>query len=62
MNMTYPDENNLEITLKDNKKTTILILIGILFFAIHTLVFINIHMMNFPWGDDFHYMRFQLIL
>ena len=59
MNMTYPDENNLEITLKDNKKTTILILIGILFFAIHTLVFINIHMMNFPWGDDFHYMRFS---
>jgi len=40
-------------------RTKILILLGIAFFAIHTLVFVSNYAMNFPWGDDFTYMRFS---
>ena len=40
-------------------RTKILILLGITFFAIHTLVFVSNYAMNFPWGDDFTYMRFS---
>ena len=40
-------------------RTKILILLGVAFFAIHTLVFVSNYAMNFPWGDDFTYMRFS---
>jgi len=40
-------------------RTKILILLGIAFFAIHTLVFVSNYAMNFPWGDDLHYMKFS---
>jgi len=40
-------------------RTKILILLGIAFFAIHTLVFVSNYTMNFPWGDDLHYMKFS---
>ncbi len=58
-NMTLSNNKNLEINKPMNTKIKILILFGIVFFAIHTLVFVSNYTMNFPWGDDFTYMRFS---
>ena len=64
--MKFAEENNsnsVDDVLKTSDSVDVrikfLIIFGIAFFAIHTLVFVSNYAMNFPWGDDFTYMRFS---
>jgi len=64
--MKFTEENNsnsVDYILKTSDSVDVrikfLIIFGIAFFAIHTLVFVSNYAMNFPWGDDFTYMRFS---
>ena len=64
--MKFTEENNsnsVDDILKTSDSVDVrikfLISFGITFFAIHTVVCVSNYAMNFPWGDDFTYMRFS---